>query len=273
MHAYTTELDFARSVAVLGGNIAMGHYRRDPEIKTKADGTFATEGDWQTEAQIRLRIARTFPEHNILGEEEGLTASGGGRPIEGAPTWVVDPIDGTNNYIAGIPVWATQIGLMVDGEIVLGVVHAPALGETYEAARGSGARMNYESIHVADATLDEATVLGPGLEAFIEHGVEGVYLDLARRCKRSRGFGDFWGHMLVARGAAHVALDPVANLWDFAPMQPIVTEAGGRITQFDGTPCAHQASCLTTNGALHAEVVDIARPHLEGRQEALDDRR
>ena len=109
-------LEFARELAEIGGRIAMGHYRPLPETKRKDDGTWVTEADWKAEAQIRLRIARTFPEHNILGEEEGLTAAGGGPPVNGAPTWVLDPIDGTNNYIAGIPIWATLVGLQVDGE-------------------------------------------------------------------------------------------------------------------------------------------------------------
>ncbi|HEX2236315.1 MAG TPA: inositol monophosphatase family protein, partial [Actinomycetota bacterium] len=112
---FSTELEFALEVAQRGARVAMSHYMRDPETKRKPDGTWATEADWKTEAQIRLRIARAWPDHNVLGEEEGLTSAGGGEPRPDAPTWVVDPIDGTNNYIAGIPVWATLVALRVGG--------------------------------------------------------------------------------------------------------------------------------------------------------------
>src|ERR671914_920475 len=157
---HATELEFALDVARLGGRIALEHYRRDKQRRRKSDGTWVTEGDWAAEAQIRLRIARTWPGHNILGEEEGLTAAGGGRPLDGAPTWVVDPIDGTHNYMAGIPVWATLVGLEVEGRAVVGVAHAPALDETYDAAAGAGARLNGDAIEVDPVTsLSDATVL------------------------------------------------------------------------------------------------------------------
>jgi histidinol-phosphatase len=261
--AYRTELSFAREVAALGGRVALHHYRKDPRAKQKPDGSYVTEGDWTAEAQIRLRIARTWPDHNIHGEEEGLTAAGGGPPTEGAPTWIVDPIDGTNNYMAGIPIWATLVALRVDGVSVVGVVHAPALGETYDAAVGSGARMNGEPIRVADVReLGDATLVTTGLEQFIDRGLGNLYGDLVARCRRSRGFGDFWGHMLVARGAAHVAMEPEMFVWDFAALEPIVTEAGGRITQFSGDLCAHGCSCLTANSVLHDSVRALAAPHL-----------
>ncbi len=255
-----TELEFAREVALLGGRIALEHYRRDLRRERKDDGTWATEADWAVEAQIRLRIARTFPRHNVHGEEEGLTAAGGGPPNPGAPTWVIDPIDGTNNYMAGIALWGTLVGLRVDDESVLGVCHLPALEETYDAATGLGARLNGLPIGV-DPTdnLGEATVLFPGLESFHERGLAGFLDELTGRCWRTRGFGDCWGHMLVARGAAHVMVDPVLNLWDFVALEPIVREAGGRITRLDGRPLADGGSCVTTNGSLHDEVVSLAR--------------
>ncbi|MDQ3877923.1 MAG: hypothetical protein M3290_06200, partial [Actinomycetota bacterium] len=108
-------LDAAIELARLGGRVAMGHFGKGPDARTKADGTWVTEADWAAEAQIRLRIARTFPDHNVLGEEEGLTAAGGGSPVEGAPCWIVDPIDGTNNFMAGIPIWATLVALRMEG--------------------------------------------------------------------------------------------------------------------------------------------------------------
>jgi histidinol-phosphatase len=257
---YLTELDFAREAAALGGRIAMQHFGRDPQTNQKRDGTYVTEADRAAEAQIRLRVAGMWPDYNIHGEEEGLTAAGGGPAVASAPTWVIDPIDGTNNFIAGIPIWATLVALRVDGVSVVGVAHAPALGETYEAALGSGARMNGESIRVAEVNdLGEATLVSTGLEQFIDGGLAGFYGDVVSSCRRSRGFGDFWGHVLVARGAAHIAMEPEMFLWDFSALEPIVTEAGGRISQFSGDPCAHGASCLTTNSLLHEEVLRRAR--------------
>jgi histidinol-phosphatase len=253
---YQDALDFAREAAQAGGRIALDLFRRDPAVKQKSDGTLMTEADWAAEQEIRRLIGQTWPDHNIMGEEAGLTRARGGPPVDGAPTWTIDPIDGTNNYIAGIPVWATLISLCEDDTSLLGVCHAPALGETYEALRGDGARMNYQPIGVeAIDDLGSGTVLSTGMEAFIDDGLERFYIDVVRRCGRSRGFGDFWGHMLVARGAAHVMIETEMWLWDYAPLQPIVEEAGGRITQLDGTPCAGGKSCLTTNGALHDDLV------------------
>lgn len=228
-------------------------------MQLKKDGTFVSEADWAVEAQIRLRIARTFPEHNILGEEEGLTGAGGGKPREGAPTWVIDPIDGTNNYIAGIPVWATLVALQVEGRNVVGAVAAPALDESYDAAEGAGARMNDEEIRVGKVdSLEDATVLLPGAKEFSEAGLAGLFAKLTHRCWRSRGFADFWGHMLVARGAAHVMVEPVLSVWDVAALEPIVLEAGGRFTALDGTEWSDLSPCLTTCGALHDDVVRLA---------------
>ncbi|HWL66512.1 MAG TPA: inositol monophosphatase family protein, partial [Actinomycetota bacterium] len=222
--SYRDELSFAIELARIGGRIALGHYGRDPKSEKKADGTWVTEADWAAEAQIRLRIARTFPDHNILGEEEGLTQAGGGPPLEGAPTWVIDPIDGTNNFIAGIPIWATLVGLQVDGSSVVGVAHAPVLGETYDGAIGHGARVNGTPIKVdAIDSLEQAMFVYADPAAFKAAGLTAFFDAMTASAWRSRGLGDFWGHMLVARGAAHVMVEPELSVWDVAALQPIVT--------------------------------------------------
>jgi histidinol-phosphatase len=252
------ELSAALEFARAGGKVALGHYRRQLRSQRKADGTWVTEADWAVEAQIRLRIARAFPGHNVLGEEEGLTAAGGGPPVDGAPTWIVDPIDGTNNYMAGIPIWATLVALRVDGVSVVGVAHAPALGETYDAALGSGARCNGEPISVdAETDLASATVLFSGADGWREAGRERAFARLLQRARRSRGLGDFWGHALVARGAAHVMAEPDLAVRDVAALQPIVGEAGGRITDLDGRDWTDSGGCVTTNGALHEGVLAL----------------
>lgn len=254
---FARELDAALEFALAGGRIALRHYRTQLSSERKADGTWVTEADWAVEAQIRLRIARAFPDHNVLGEEEGLTAAGGGPPAPGAPTWVVDPIDGTNNYMAGIPIWATLVALRVDGRSVAGVVHAPALGETYDAASGAGARCNGKTIGVDPAAaLPDATVLFASVTSW--RGNKG-FDEMLERARRSRGLGDFWGHVLVARGAAHVMAEPDLSVWDVAALQPIVAEAGGRLTDLDGNEWGDRGGCVTTNGTLHDEVLALLK--------------
>ena len=252
-------LDVAKQIAEVGGRTAMSHYGRDPETKRKSDGTWVTEADWAVEALVRLRLSRAFPDHNLLGEEEGLTGAGGGPPTDGAPTWIIDPIDGTNNYMREIPVWATLIALQIDGRNVLGVCHAPALCESYDAAVGLGARMNGSSIAVSDtADLAEATFLHGGPERFEAKGIEDVYAAIGARAFRTRGFGDFWGHMLVARGAAELMIEAELSTWDVAALEPIVSEAGGRLTNLAGERWSHLDPCVTTNGKLHDAALALA---------------
>lgn len=259
MPELSRELSFAREIAELGGRIAMHHFGRRPDRKQKPDGTWVTEADWAVEAQIRIRIARTYPDHNILGEEEGLTAAGGGDPVDGAPTWVIDPIDGTHNYMLGIPIWATLVALRLDDRSVVGVAHAPALSESYDAAIGLGARCNGEAIRVDPIEkLSDAHVVFGGEHGFVRAGMDGFFTELVGSCWRARGFGDFWGHVLVARGSAHVMVEPELSMWDVAALEPIVTEAGGRLSHLDGSPWSGKGSCLTTCGTLHDDVVALA---------------
>jgi histidinol-phosphatase len=254
-----SELELARELALLGGGIAFERYRRHAPATRKGDGSWVTEADIAAEQAIRARLGEARPGHNVLGEEHGLHAADGGDPVADRPTWVVDPIDGTHSYMIGIPLWATLVGLVVGGEVVVGVCHAPGLGETYEAAAGGGARMNGESIGVRVTPLEEAMVVSGGLRSMQEHGLETFYREVAAAAWRVRGLGDFWGHMLVARGAAQVMIDPTARTWDTAAVEVIVREAGGAITQVDGSPIADGSSCLTTCGEpLHRGIVAMA---------------
>jgi histidinol-phosphatase len=253
-------LEFGLQVARAGGEIALSHYRRDPAIERKGDGTWVTEADRAVEREIRARISKAWPDHNVLGEEEGLKSAAGGRAGPDAPTWVVDPIDATNNYIAGIPIWGTLVALRVGGRSVAGVCHAPALGETYEGALGLGARMNDDAIEVDPLhDLAQATVLIGSAQWFVDTDLQSFFEELVGRSWRARGYADFWGHMLVARGAAHVMVEPELSIWDVAALQPIVSEAGGTTTHLNGEGWSDTGSCLTTNGALHDEIVRLAR--------------
>ncbi len=258
--AFEEELAFALELARAGGAVAMGHFGTALSPEKKRDGTWVTEADRAVETELRRMIAKRFPKHNILGEEEGLSSAGGGEATPDAPTWIVDPIDGTNNFMSGIPIWATLVALRDGDRSVVGVCHAPAIGETYDASVGNGARMNDEAIHVdADTKLTDAVTTFSSVQSFYEMGLTNFLTRLVTGSWRSRGFGDFWGHMLVARGAADVMVEPILNLWDVAPLEPIVTEAGGRITDERGAPWTEGQMCITTCGSLHDEVVRLAR--------------
>jgi histidinol-phosphatase len=246
---YEAELATAHAIADRAGEIALSHFRHDPEVRWKPDATPVTVADLAVEAMMREELARRFPDDAVRGEE-------GGQVGEAERTWIVDPIDGTRNYAAGIQIWANLVALRVGHEYVLGLVNAPALGERYAAVRGGGATWNGAPMRASDVdrTGDGMVVFG---DVEVWAGTERAerFHRLAHGARRNRGFGDFWGHMLVARGAAEAMVEPELAEWDFAPLIPIVTEAGGRVTQLDGSPPVHGGSLLSTNGRVHDEVI------------------
>ena len=213
--------------------------------------TPVSEADRDAEIAIRAILERTRPTHGIKGEEFGETAGDGRR-------WILDPIDGTMNYVRGIPVWASLIALETDGEIVAGVVSAPAIGHRWWAAKGLGAWRNSDQIHAsAVADLGDAQLSYNAWVSAEGSGMGDQMLELERRCWRTRGFGDFWSHMLVAEGSVDVAVDPIAAVWDLAPIKIIVEEAGGRFTGLDGVAAVDRGNALSTNGVLHNAVLEI----------------
>jgi len=202
---------------------------------------------------IRERLAERFPDDAVLGEEAGHTG-------DARRTWVVDPIDGTKNFAAGIQIWATLIALLVDERPVLGLAGAPGLGERYAASEGGGATLNGRSIHVSEtASVEDALLLGAGESSLLGGPDQAWFVELTTRARRTRGFGDFWAHLLVARGAADVALEPELHVWDYAALVPIVEEAGGRVSTLEGTSVRDGGSMLTTNDRLHDEVLSVIR--------------
>ena len=210
-----------------------------------------TEADHAVETAVRDRLATDRPGDAVLGEEFGGSGTGRRR-------WIVDPIDGTKSFVRGVPAWATLLGLEVDGAIVVGVASAPALGRRWWARTGGGAFANGDPIHVsAVASLADAHVCAPSVRAFDRAGHGAAFRALIERCWHVGGFPDFWGHVLVAEGAADIMLEPVLSLWDVAAVRPIVEEAGGRISDFNGAAWADDAPCLTTNGRLHPAAVEV----------------
>jgi histidinol-phosphatase len=253
---FEDELAFANELADEAGRIGSSLFGTDLDVRLKPDQTPVTEADEAIEAMIRERVASRFPTDAVLGEEGGRQGIG-----EGGRCWIVDPIDGTQNFADGVQVWGTLIAFAVADERVVGVVNAPALGERYEAAKGSGARLNGRPIRVSSADrLSRSLVVYADVADWLGSPHESAFREMVMEARRDRGFGDFWGHMLVARGSADVMLEPDLAIWDWAALEVIVTEAGGRVTTFEGGPPVDKGSLVSTNGVLHDEVVARLRP-------------
>jgi histidinol-phosphatase len=237
------DLDLALRLADAADTIAMSRFRaRDLVVETKPDRTPVTEADRAVEAELRTILGVERRRDAILGEEEGQTGSSARR-------WIVDPIDGTRNYSRGVPVWATLIALEDHGRVTVGVVSAPALHRRWWAERGEGAHANGDAVRVSRVGRPEDAVLTFALEQSLPR--------LASRAWHARGYGDFWSHMLVAEGAVDGAIDAIGvSVWDLAAVQVIVEEAGGRFTDFAGEHRIDGGSAISSNGLLHAELLE-----------------
>jgi histidinol-phosphatase len=255
------DLALAHELADLADAETLSRYvERAFTVDRKADRTEVTEADRGAEAAMRRRLAEARPHHAVLGEEEGLAGP------EDAPRWVLDPVDGTSNFVKGVPIWATLIALQQPtGDITAAVVSAPALGRRWWAGRGAGAfagpsLASGRPIRVSTTpTLAESHLAHAGIGTFFEYGRGPQLVGLAQRVWRSRGLGDFWMHCLVAEGAFDIACEPVVSLWDLAAIALVVEEAGGRFTNLEGEPGPDGRSALSTNGRLHDEVLAALR--------------
>lgn len=258
--APTAELDawlaLAQAACDEADGIARSAFRRDLQITTKPDRTFVTQADQGIERAIRARIQAAYPEHGLVGEEYGTEAG------EARTRWYIDPIDGTHNFIRGVPLFGTLLAVERDGELQAAVMSAPALRQRWWARRGGGAwaqgvddaaprRIRVSGV----AVLADAQVLygsGHDLEA---SGLAPGFPALLGEVWRERGFGDFWGYALLAEGAAEAMIEVDLSAWDAAAPTVIVEEAGGRVTDFAGRRAIDSGSFLATNGLLHDEVL------------------
>ena len=251
MGSYDDDLRFAHVLADAADDITTKRFKAlDLRVETKPDLTPVSDADRAAEDSIRNILRRSRPRDAVLGEESGQTGSGPRR-------WVIDPIDATKNYVRGVPVWATLIGLMDGDEVVAGVVTAPALGRRWWAAKGGGAWTG-KSLTSASrcrvsgvGQLADASFSYSGVGGWAETGRLDGFLALSRAVWRTRGFGDFWSHMLVAEGAVDIAAEPELSLWDVAAPAIVVAEAGGQFSAIDGNPSPAAGSGLTSNGLLH----------------------
>lgn len=255
-HPTRIELDHlartAEELARAGGEVALGYFGTRIGVETKADDTPVTVADREAESLLRAEIRRRFPDHGIVGEEHGET-------LPGAPVrWILDPIDGTKSFVRGVPLWGVLIGIEVEDEPVVGVVHLPALRETVTAARGRGCRWNGAPCAVSSETrLERSLVLTSDEAALHGHPREAGWRALAAAARMTRSWGDCYGHVLVATGRAQVMVDPVLASWDAAPLLTILTEAGGCFTDVSGEPTIHGGSGISSNPALHPRVLDL----------------
>lgn len=255
--ALAPDLALALRLADSADAVTLPRFRAaDLRVTRKPDHSPVTDADTAAETALRDLIGAARPGDGVLGEEGGGTVTGTGRG------WVLDPIDGTKNFSRGLPVWATLIALTVDGEAVVGVVSAPALGRRWWAARGLGAHTcdvpggPARSIRVSGVTdLGDAYLSTTDQRTFAERLHR--YLALVDAVWESRAFGDFWQHCLVAEGVLDVAVDAAANPWDLAALAPIVAEAGGRLTDLNGAVGFTGGDGISTNGALHQAALSI----------------
>jgi histidinol-phosphatase len=247
--ALAAAVDAARAA----GEIAMKYYRTGFDVMLKPDCSPVTQADREAEAAIVEILTRATPDYGMLGEELGSRGNQETR-------WIVDPIDGTRNFIRHIPFWATLIGLEDHGEIVAGVIHVPTSGDLYTARRGAGARLNGEPIGVSKTdAIGEAFFLHAGLNLVREAGWWDGVTRLVDATDRQRGFGDFLGYTFVAEGKAEIYAELDLKPWDLAAPKIVVEEAGGRFTDFAGQPTIYTGSALATNGRLHAAALALLR--------------
>jgi len=256
------DLALALELADVADSITRERFQAaDLVVETKPDLTPVTEADTAVERTLRERLAEIRPGDAIVGEEYGSSET-----PENGRRWIVDPIDGTKNYVRGIPVWATLLVLQEGEEMTVGVVSAPALGRRWWAAKGAGAFMSDglsdgpRRLRVsAVRALDDAQLCTSGLDGWDSTGGLDGLLALARSCWRTLGFGDFWIYMLVAEGVAEIGCEAAVSLWDLAAPQVIVEEAGGTFTDLSGVPTAAGGNALATNGLLHADALALVR--------------
>lgn len=249
---WRTRYELARETAHRAGQLALRYFDAEFEVEWKNDRSPVTIADRETEALLRTTLLQAFPRDGFLGEESGDVLGASGF------RWIIDPIDGTRNFVRRIPIWGTLVGLEYQGETIAGVVEAPAMRLTYRAVRGDGAYRGDRRMHVSTVkSLDETTVFYTSLSWFVKAGREQAFLEIIRRTQTQRGFGDFYGHVLVAEGAGEAMIEHGVHIWDVAALKPIVEEAGGRFSDWDGKPSIHRPDVVISNGQVHDEILAI----------------
>ena len=260
MSAFADDLALAQQLADLADAVTMPRFgAADLDVESKPDLTPVSDADLACERELRALLSEERPGDDVLGEEFGGDATFEGRQ------WVIDPIDGTKNFVRGVPVWATLISLLVDGEPVVGVVSAPALARRWYAASESGAWRTFnggspKKLCVSGVSeLADASLSFSSLSGWAERGLRENFIGLSDATWRLRGYGDFYSYCLVAEGAVDIAAEPEVSLWDLAALSILVTEAGGRFSSLAGEDGPHGGDAVATNGLLHDAALDALR--------------
>jgi histidinol-phosphatase len=236
------------------GQMALGFFDRDVRVETKNDQSPVTIADRNAEQLLRALLSSGFPGDGFLGEEFGETPSSTGY------RWIIDPIDGTRCFVRNIPHWATLVGLEYRGEMIAGVSYAPADNQFFRALRGDGTFKNDKRVHVSEvSSLDQALACYSGIHFFQEAGKEQHFLNIMRGVDRARGFGDYYGFVLVAQGSCDLMVDYGVHIWDVAALKVIVEEAGGRFTNWDGGCDLQRPDCVASNGKVHDAALAVLR--------------
>lgn len=258
-------LDLARAAAREAGAITLEYFcQNNYSVELKRDRSPVTVADRRAEEHLRRRIAAEFPADGILGEEFGE------QPGSSGYRWIVDPIDGTKSFISGVPLYGTLIGVEFEGRSVVGVIRVPALDEMVSAAVGQGAWIQRGQSPATPARISSVAQLADSLfctsevKNFAKTGRPAAYERLDAACRLARTWGDCYGYLLVATGRAEVMVDPQMNVWDCAALQPILEEAGGTFTDWQGNPTIHAGESIATNGRVLEEVLAITRQFPKG---------
>jgi histidinol phosphatase-like enzyme (inositol monophosphatase family) len=255
-HLTSTEsfLDFAIDAAWQAGQLTLAHFQTSLAVEQKADESLVTVADRGAEELLRRLIQSRFPDHAIFGEEFGETDR------DSSHRWILDPIDGTRSFVHGVPLYGVLLGLEIAGEMTVGVAHFPGMGEMLAAAKDHGCRWNGRPAQVSDVSrLDQALVTFTDPVGFANYGRAEAWARILEASRIQRGWGDCYGHCLVATGRAEVMLDPIMNDWDCAALLPILQEAGGTFTDWKGRATIYGGEALSTNGALFEQMMEIIK--------------
>ncbi len=249
---YTDDLLLAQELADIADAITLARFKAlDLVVETKPDRSEVTDADRATELAIKAKLAEKRPEDGVIGEEFG-TSEGNNR------VWIIDPIDGTANFLRGVPVWATLIALVIDGKPVVSVVSAPALGRRWWGSPGEGSKTrdldgSVRKLEVSKvSSIADASLSYNNLQLWDRAGMLDALVGLSRKVWRTRAYGDFWSYMLLAEGALEIVAEHDLKIYDIAALVPIVEQAGGQISALDGPLTTETSSVLATNGLLHA---------------------
>lgn len=246
----------AIDIARKGGEHTLNYFNRSVEVERKADDSPVTVADRKAESLMRKEITDRFSDHGIIGEEHGRTNEG--SPVQ----WILDPIDGTKSFIHGVPLYTTLIGVVIEGEPVVGVIYAPALDELCEAAKGKGARLNGETCRVRSCSnLSQASFMSTDVYTPAKFSYGEAFNELLDRTQIHRTWGDAYGHMLVATGRADLMFDPILNIWDAAPLLTVLQEAGGVFSDTEGKETIESGNGFSCSRELKPKVLEIFESH------------